>query len=185
MSATRLQLFGAFAALAVATTDSLQARADQLVMREKPGHVTEASVTVDASPSAIYAFVTDYSNWTSVFSDVTSVEVKSGGRRDAKVRFRSKSLAHTVTVAFDNVTDQLISFRGIDGPPGGRATGSFVLTPVDGGRRTHVKGRLYMDVVGVPGLFVSDSEIVMMRVGKLRADMTDVMNAFPTRPEQR
>lgn len=171
----RLQLVAGLVTIAVAG----DARGDQLVLTEKPGHVTEAVITLDASPSEIFALVTEYANWKSILSDVTSVQVKSGGRRDAKVRFHSKALGHTVTVAFDNVTDRLVRFRGIDGPPGGRASGSFELTPIDGGRRTRVVGRLYMDVVGVPGVFISDSKIKSMRVTKLRTDMTDVMKAFP------
>lgn len=170
-----LRIAGSFAAIAVAS----DARADQLTLTEKPEHVTEGMVTVDATPSEIYEVVTDYAHWRTVFSDVLSVTVKSDGRRDAKVRFKSRALEHTVTVVFDNTPGQLISFRGVEGPPGGRASGSYQLTPVDGGQRTLVHARLYMNVVGVPGLFISDSKIRKMRQAKVRADMTDVMRRFP------
>ena len=137
-------------------------------------------MTIDATPAQIYALVTDYRNWRSVFTDVQSVSVQSGGQRDAAVRFRSHALAHEVTVKFDNVPDQLVRFRGIHGPPGGRANGSYELTPLAGGRRTLVRGRLYMDVVGLPSLFITDSKIRSMRQAKLRADMTDVLRRFPS-----
>lgn len=172
------RLLGITTALA-AVASAPDARADQLRITEQPGHVTEGIVTVDATPSQIYALVTDYRNWRSVFSDVQSVSVQSGGQRDAAVRFRSHSLQHEVTVKFDNIPDQLIRFKGIQGPPGGRASGSFELTPIAGGSRTLVRARIYMDVVGLPSLFISDSKIRSMREAKVRADMTDVVRRFP------
>ena len=170
----QLRFMGAFAAIAMAP----DARADQLTLTEKPGHVTEATVTVDATPAEVYAMVTDYAQWRTVFHDVISVSVKSGGRHDAKVRFKSQALQHEVTVVFDNVPDQWVRFRGVEGPPGGRASGSYELTPVDDGKRTRVRAHLYMDVVGLPGLFIGDSKVRSMREAKLRADMTDVMRRF-------
>jgi carbon monoxide dehydrogenase subunit G len=156
---------------------AVEARATPFVLVEQPGHITEVTVTLDATPAQIYALVTDYTHWREVFSDITSVTVKSGGRRDAKVQFSSKALVFTVTVEFDNTPDQRISFRGIQGPPGGRAHGSYDLTPVAGGTRVHAK--LFMDVVGVPGLFIGDAKVRAMRQAKLRADITDVMRRFP------
>jgi hypothetical protein len=117
--------------------------------------------------------VTDYNNWRSVFSDVLSVKVKSGTADKAKVRFKSRALEHTVTVQFDNVPDQVIRFVGIDGPPGGKAHGEYVLTPVGDGSRTLVTARLYMDVDGPAALFVREKRLRAMRRAKLSADMRD------------
>jgi uncharacterized membrane protein len=158
-----------------------EARADGVAIAEKPGHITEATVVVDATPAEIYALVTDYAQWRSVLSDVTSVTVTSGARRNARVLFRSRALAHEVTVVFDNVANDTIRFKGVDGPPGGRASGTYVLRPIDGGRRTQVTARLYLDVVGVPGMFVRDSTLRSMRQAKLRADLMDVAHRFATR----
>jgi hypothetical protein len=83
-------------------------------------------------------------------------------------------LEHEVTVQFDNDPGRAVRFKGVDGPPGGRASGTYLLEPLDGGARTRVVASLYLDVVGVPSLFVSDSKIKHMREAKLRADMTDV-----------
>jgi len=149
-----------------------------LTLVERPNHVTEGTVTVDATPAEVYALVTDYARWRSVLTDIKSVTVKSGGRRDAKVKFSSRALEHEVTVEFDNEVDRTIRFRGIQGPPGGRASGQFVLQPIDGGKRTLVTASLYMDVVGIPGVFVRDSTIRAMRQAKLRADLTDVAQWF-------
>jgi len=156
------------------------ALASQLTISEKPGHITEAVVALDASPAEIYAYVTSYENWTVMFSDITSATVKSGGPTDARVRFHSRALGQTVTIAFNNIPDHLIRFRGIDGPPGGRAAGTYELAPLPDGR-TLVTARLYMDVVGVSSVFVSDAKIRKMRAQKLRSDMTDVIHHFPPR----
>lgn len=156
------------------------ALASQLTITEKPGHISEAIATVDASPAEVYAYVTSYENWTLMFSDVAWATVKSGGTVDARVRFHSHALGQTVTIAFNNIPDRLIRFRGIDGPPGGRAAGTYELSPLPDGR-TLVTARLYMDVVGVTGVFVSNAKIRRMRAQKLRADMTDVIHHFPPR----
>jgi uncharacterized membrane protein len=148
----------------------------------RPGHITEATVVVDAPPAQVYALVTDYARWPSILSDVRSVKVERGGRNDARVRFRSHALENEVTVQFNNVPGHAIRFKGVKGPPGGRASGSYVLEPVEGGRRTRVVASLYMDVVGVPSVFVSDSKIARMREAKLRADLTDLVRLLGRDP---
>lgn len=169
------RLTGAFAALAIVS----EASAATIALNDKPGDITEATVILDAPPSEIYALVTDYAQWGMIFSDVLSVRVKGGGRDNARVEFKSRVLENQVTIEFANQPDQLITFRGVEGPRGGRARGSYLLTPIDGGARTVVTANLYLDVVGVPGLFVSDAKIKRMRQAKLRADLTDLSRRFP------
>lgn len=175
-----LQIAAATGALSVVAA----AGASQIVIEDKPGHISEATVVLDASPAEVYAFVTDYGTWTAHLTDVRDVKVESPGRETARVRFRSRALAHEVTVLFSNEPNRLIRFTGIKGPPGARAHGSFTLDPIDGGTRTRVFASMYLDVVGVPSMFVSDSKIKNMRHAKLRADMADVMAAFPPRREE-
>lgn len=163
-----------FVLAAVAAT----ADADEIRLTERPDHVTEVRVVINATPSEIYAFVTDYTRWTTIFSDISSVKLESGGRDDAKLKFHSRALGRTVTVKFDNEPDRRISFVGVKGPPGGRAWGEFVLVPLEDSRGTEVTAKLYMDVVGAPGWFVSDSKVTDMRRAKLRADITDVTRHF-------
>lgn len=138
---------------------------------------------VDATPDQIYDLVTDYANWRSVLSDIESVAVVGGDREHAQVRFKSRALQHEVTVQFDNVPGHQIRFQGIKGPPGGRASGLFQLDPIDE-RHTKVTAKLYMDVVGIPSLFVRSSTIRGMREQKLRSDMTDVLRYFASRSER-
>lgn len=169
--------------VAAAATAQAYAQPAEVPLIERPGHITEATIVVDATPAQVYDLVTDYANWRSVFSDVLSVEVKGGGREDAKVRFKSRALEHTVTVQFENIAGKAIRFRGIEGPPGGRARGEYQLAAIDGGKRTQITARIYMDVVGAPGLFVRDKTIRGYRQAKLRADALDLMRRFAPPPE--
>jgi uncharacterized protein YndB with AHSA1/START domain len=168
--------------LALASTLTMtlaaSAHADAIAMSEKPNHTTEATITVDASPDQVYRAVTDYAQWTSLLSDVMSAHVESGGREDARVKFRSRVLGHEFTIAFANVPDRQISFRGVQGPPGGRATGTYTLFPIDGGKRTRVVADLYLDVVGPAGWVVRDSKTRDMRHAKLERDLADVEAHF-------
>jgi carbon monoxide dehydrogenase subunit G len=152
-----------------------------VAVHELPDHVTEAAITIDASPSEVYALVTDYANWPRAFSDIRSVSVESGDRDHARVRFSSLALQHDVTVEFDNERDRVIRFKGVKGPPGGRAHGTYTLVPVDGGKHTRVTAQLYMDAVGVASVFVRDATIRSMRNAKLQADLGDLARHFARR----
>lgn len=154
-----------------------EARAQKISVVEKPDHVTEASVTLDASPADVYELVTDYREWPRLLSDVESVDV-DGGRRDAKVRFRSAALGHEVAVKFDNLENRAIQFHSVDAPPGARARGHYVLEPIDGGRRTKLVATFYLDVGGVAGILISDRSLRAKRQAKLRADLGDVAARF-------
>ncbi|NVB85511.1 MAG: SRPBCC family protein [Kofleriaceae bacterium] len=132
---------------------------------------------MDASPAEVYELVTDYGHWPLLLGDVQSVEVE-GGRRDAKVRFRSAALGHEVAVKFDNVENRAIQFHSVDAPPGARASGRYVLEPIDGGRRTRLVATLYLDVGGVAGVLISDRSLRSKRQAKLRADLGDVAARF-------
>ena len=160
-----------------------QAYADGIEITEQPHHVSEGRVILDATPAEIYDLVTSYGRWRTILSDIRSVTVESGDRDHARVRFSSRALEHTVTVQFDNVPGRSISFRGVKGPPGGRASGNYQLVPVDGGKRTQVIAKLYMDVVGAPSLFVRDKTIRNMRRAKLQADLSDMSSYFAARKQ--
>ena len=176
MTTSHPYVVGALAALTL--TADTPAAADGLVLQDKSGHITEGSLTVAASPSQVYAAVTDYANWPRLLTDVESVKVESGGPRDARVRFKSKTFGHTVTIVFDNVTDRTIRFRGVEGPPGGHASGSFELVPLAGGKQTQITASVYMEVTGVPGVFVREPKVRAMREAKVRSDLLDLARHF-------
>lgn len=166
---------GVVTAFAVSAVSAPVADAQTIKIREGADHETEASVVVDATPHEIYSLVTDYANWQSVFSDVLSVKLEAGGREDGRVRFKSRILDSTVTVQFKNVADHKITFVGIKGPPGGKAHGSYVFTPIGDGSQTLVTARFYLDVDGIGALFVREKRLRRMRHAKLAADMRDAV----------
>jgi uncharacterized membrane protein len=149
-----------------------------IAIREVPGHRTEATVDLDAPPDKVYAAMTNYDRWQTFLTDVKSLHVLSGGRENAKVRTESRSLGSEVTIAFQNIPNKAMRFTLIDGPPGARGSGELVLVPLDNGARTRVRAMLYLEVVGLPGWFVSDSRLRTARQGKLRQDLTDLGRAF-------
>ena len=136
--------------------------------------VSKGAITVDAPPADVYALMTSYGDWRKFLTDIAYVKVESGGRKDARVRIESRALEHRVTIAFDNDLDRALRFKLVDGPRGARATGEYVLVPIDGGKRTRIEATLYMDVVGAVGLFVTDKKIRKMRQAKLRTDLEDL-----------
>jgi uncharacterized membrane protein len=151
-------------------------RPENFSLRERPGHITEARVVLDAPPADVYAVATDYARWPQILHDVESMKVEGGGRRDAKVRFRSAALReYEVAVQFDNIENRIIRFHSVDAPRGARASGTYVLEPIDGGSRTRLVATFYLDVGGVAGVFVSDRSLRSMREAKLRADLADLV----------
>jgi uncharacterized protein YndB with AHSA1/START domain len=154
------------------------AAGEELTLRELPGNITEGTVVINAPPDEVYARATSFEQWPSVFSDVREAHWESGDREHARVRFKSKSFEHSVTVKFDNVPGHLIRFRSVKAPPGARARGEYTLTPIDGGRRTAVVARLYMNVVGPGRLLVSGHKIESMRRLKLTLDLGDTERWF-------
>jgi uncharacterized membrane protein len=175
---SRLRAAGAVAALALAT----DADGENVSLTENPDYVTEATVIIDAPPAQIYELVTDYARWPQILSDIKSVKVEAGGRRDARIRFRSVALEHEVTVNFDNIANRELRFRSVNLIPGAHASGAYVLQPMDGGTRTMVVATLYLRVGGLARAFVSAKKAQAMRQSKLRADLGDVAARFAPRP---
>jgi uncharacterized membrane protein len=175
----------AIGATLVVAVSAVDVHAGTVQLAELPGHTTEARVVVDAPPSEVYAICTDYARWPTVLSDVRSVHIASGGRENAKVHIQSRAFDRQVTVVFDNVPDRSISFHGAPPQPGKpsalAARGQYLLTPIDGGKRTQVVATLYVDVKGAAAIFVRDSKIRRARQEKLRADWEDVARHFERR----
>lgn len=168
----RFQL--SFVAVLALTSIANTAPVERVTISEASKTVSKATITVDAPPADIYALMTDYASWRKFLTDIVSVKVESGGRRDARVRMKSRALENTATVAFDNDPGRAVRFKLVDGPPGARATGEYLLVGIDGGKRTRIDATLYMDVVGAVGILVTNKKIRNMRQAKLRADLEDL-----------
>lgn len=168
----------ALALLLFVTTTSAEGPPRVRVFASKQADTTEGSVDVAATPAEVYAAATDFARWEKLLSDVDDVQVLSGGRKDALLRFSSRALDLTVTVRFSNLTDRAVRFVLADGPPGGRCRGEFTLTPLENGTKTRVNAKLTSYVVGPLGLFVSKTTLRQQREAKLRADLADVARRF-------
>lgn len=154
------------------------AAAQKATITELGGATSKAVIEVDAPPSEVYAVMTDYARWRDVLTDIKAVSVKSGGREKAKVWFRSRALKDKATVVFDNERDRVVRFALDDGPPGARSRGEYVLTALDGGKRTRITATLYLDVVGAAGWFIRGKTIRGRRQNKLRYDLEDIARHF-------
>ena len=175
---TRIRL----AAIVAGLLHVAAARADNVAISDLPNHGTAGSVTIDAPPAEVYRQVTDYAHWPGLLSDVEWTRVESGGPRDAKVWFHSRILGHDFELQFDNEPGRAIRFRGIAGPPGAHAHGEYVLQPIDGGARTRVDAKLYIEVTGIAGVLMRDSKMTAMRRDKLRSDLADTARHFEHAP---
>jgi hypothetical protein len=175
--ASKLGFSGALAITAV----SHVAVGEGLTLHELPGHVTEGTMFLDATPDEVYAHAVAYENWANQFSDIRAVRWEHGDRDHARVRFKSISFDQSITVQFDNVPGRIVRFHSVKAPPGGRARGEYTFTPVDNGRRTAVTARLYMNVVGPPRLLFSANKIRTMRHAKLQIDLQDTQRWFDQR----
>lgn len=160
-------------AVAAVTAGGAVHAAPSPTIAERPHHSSQGTITIDAPPAEVYAAMTDYALWPRFLTDVEWTKVQGGGRRDGRIRMLTHSLGHEVTIQFDNIDNQAVRFKLVDGPPGARANGQYVLVPLDGGQRTRVDATLYMNVVGAPGLLISDSKIKRLRQAKLRGDLAD------------
>jgi hypothetical protein len=164
-------------ALGALVSIATAAHAQPIELHELPDHTTEATIVVAATPDEVYAVVTDYRAWPRIFTDVVAAKVQRGGRDDARVRFSSRTFGQTVTVEFDNEPGAYVRFRGVKGPPGGRARGEYVLTALPEGR-TQIRARLYMDVAAPASWFVRDKTVREMRRAKLEVDLRDTARLF-------
>ena len=149
----------------------------RVVVTEKPGHITQATITVDASPVEVYRIASDYKRWPTLLADVTSVTIERGGRRDARVKFRSKALGRVVAIQLDNESDRAIRFRGVGGPPGTRAYGEYRFEALADGR-TFVTATFMLHAGGLSSLVISERSIERMRRAKLESDLAAIQRWF-------
>ena len=142
------------------------------------GSVTEGEVTVAGEPAEVYAALTEYNRWTAIFPNLKTVTVRSGNATAATVDTVSdKGKRHTLIFKNDART-RTIRFEERGGRAEAKAEITFRAGPRNG--LTIVRARLYADVHGAAGLFVSDSKIRSKRERKVMADLTRLHAYFTT-----
>jgi hypothetical protein len=143
--------------------------------------VSEGQVDVQASPAAIYAAMTDYPRWPSLFSDVEFTKLKGGGREDALLQFKSRTFGKPQVFRFRNVPNRVIRYELTDGPSGVKVMWEawFEPTEPDTGT-TRIRLRMYVHVGGIYGWIVSKKTVRKYRERKLERDLVDLGKRFAT-----
>jgi hypothetical protein len=152
------------------------------VWQAKDPTVTEADVEVLATPDVVYQALTDYVEWTSLFSDVIYSKVKRGGREDALLEYKSRTFGRPYRFQFRNAPNRLVRYDLADGPSGVKVRWETLLEPLDGGASTRVHIRLTVVIGGVYGWLISRDKVRTYREKKLHADISDVAKRFSPKP---
>ena len=141
--------------------------------------ITEGDTLLDVAPDVAYAELSDYKRWPKIFSDIFEVTITAQTGDDARVtflgpddhkdnlHFHNRSAAHTIW--FEDT--------------GGSSTVWAEIAFLDGPRAgtTHVHSRLYADVGGIAGWFVTDNHVRKLREQRVYDDLFDLHAHFAGR----
>lgn len=145
--------------------------------------ISEGTVEVHASPASIYAALTDYARWASLFSDVEWVKLKGGGRDDAVLQYKSRTFGKPQSYRFRNVPNRIVRYELIDGPHGVKLQWEAWFEPVEpDSSLTRIRARMYVVVGGVYSWIVSSKTVRKHRESKLRKDLTNLGKRFDAAP---
>ncbi len=135
-------------------------------------HVSEGDVIVAGDPDVLYAQLADYGRWTAIFPDVASVTVVSRGEPEDAVKLVMTD-GMTNNLRFHNdAARRVVHFRDT----GGRAVvwADIGFEPAPQAGMTRVHARIYADVPGFAGWFVSDGRLRRERQKKIASDLTSL-----------
>lgn len=134
------------------------------------GKWQEARGLVEAPRTAVHAWLTDYSSWPYIFSDVEWVQVL---RREGKVtvfQMRSRAFKRRLEIRIHS-TPEGLSYEGKDGCI--RTEGKIFLTSA-GNRATDVIIQNVAHISGFLGAIVPKGAVRDRQRVKLRIDLTDL-----------
>jgi hypothetical protein len=135
-------------------------------------HVSEGEVIVAGDPDLLYAQLADYGRWTAVFPDVASVTVVSRGQPEDAVKLVTVE-GQTNNLRFHNdPTRRVVHFRDTGGRAVVWADIGFEPTAQAGMTRVHAK--IYADVPGMIGWFVSGGRLRRERQKTIATDLTNI-----------
>jgi uncharacterized protein YndB with AHSA1/START domain len=131
--------------------------------RDGAGGEAEASMDVSAPPSAVWSILSDCGQAQRFMRNLLSCRVlESGNGWDVREHRSRGWLLHPVMRNVSRITlepNRRLSFRLIEGD-WTRADGEWILTPIDGGRGTHVTYRINAAVAGGVPAGISRSLLV-------------------------
>jgi Polyketide cyclase / dehydrase and lipid transport len=137
---------------------------------------TAGEVAVAGEPAAIYAELADYARWTSIFPDVARVHVKWRRGDEAAVLLVTKEGQNNNLVFHNDPSHLAVRFEDTGGTAKVWAEIKITAGPEAGVVMVH--GRLYADVPGFLGLFVSDARLRHERRRKLSSDLANIRRYF-------
>ncbi|HEY3358077.1 MAG TPA: SRPBCC family protein [Polyangia bacterium] len=155
------------------------AAAGPRVWQPKDGAVTEGEVEVHARPSTVYRALTEYAKWPALFSDIAWSAVKSGGRENAVIQFKSHTFPKPQHVRFRNTHNRLVRYELIDGPSGVKVQWETAIEPNADRGTTKIRIRLTVVVGGIYGWIVTKEKVRKYRESKMTKDVRDLAKHFP------
>jgi hypothetical protein len=139
-------------------------------------HMTEGDTMLDVAPSVAFAEVANYQQWPKIFKDIYSVNITKLAGDDARVTFVGPDDHHDNLHFHNRSAANTIWFEDTGGSSTVWAEIAFI--PGDQPNTTHVHSRLYADVGGVAGFFVSDNKVREMREQRVYDDLFDLHAHF-------
>jgi hypothetical protein len=142
--------------------------------------ITEGDEILPIAPDAAYAELADFTRWPSVFPDIYTVSVTAQTGDDARVTFIGPEDHHDNVHFLNRPHERVIWFEDT----GGSATvwAEIAFLPGAAPDTTHVHSRLFAEVNGVAGIFVSDDKIRKMREQRVYDDLYDLHVHFKKLP---
>jgi uncharacterized protein YndB with AHSA1/START domain len=147
-----IAIAAAFLFAPLAAAQDYQAAPVVRASRAGDGGRAEASMDVRAPPAAVWEVLTDCANARRFMRDLISCRILERGEgwevREHRVRgWLFKPVLHSVS-RIDLTPERRFAFRRIAGD-WARSEGEWVLTPIDGGRGTHVTYRIEAAIAGL------------------------------------
>lgn len=156
---------------------SVSASADVAVYESKDDHsITEGDTVINADPDVAYDTAVDYMKWTAIFPDIKQVIITKKAGDDARVTFVHTD-GNKDNVHFHNTPmARMVWFEDT----GGKAEvwAEIVFVPGDKAGTTRVHSRVYANVHGVTGLFVSSDKVKTLRSQRVRSDLQNLRSYF-------
>ena len=143
----------------------------------EPARTTTAGeVAVAGEPAAIYAELADYARWTSIFPDVARVHVKWRKGDEAAVLLVTREGQNNNLVFHNDPVHLVVRFKDTGGYA--KVWAEIAIGPGSEDGIVMIHGRLYADVPGFMGLFVTEARLRHERQRKLSSDLASIRRYF-------
>ncbi len=141
--------------------------------------ITEGETLLDIAPEAAFAELADYTRWPKIFPDIYTVTVTAKTGDDARVTFVGPDDHHDNLHFHNRSAANTIWFEDTGSSSTVWAEIAFLPGPQPNTTRVH--SRLYADVGGFAGFFVSDNRVRKIREQRVYDDLFDLHARFARR----